>query len=130
MARPKTLEFNDYVETLLASVKVPADQKNIRLFFQHPLTEVGFDDRSRDRSEKVVLNLLSNALKFTPETAGSPCTRSARKPFSSRWRTPAPVFRVKARRSKLTGTVSGGRSPGRRASARLGQGVSSPSTAD
>ena len=64
--RPKTLEFNDYVETLLASVKVLADQKNIRLFFQHPLTEVELTI-DPDQFEKVVLNLLSNALKFTPE---------------------------------------------------------------
>jgi response regulator RpfG family c-di-GMP phosphodiesterase/signal transduction histidine kinase len=64
--RPKTLDFDDYIESILASVKVLADQKNISLFFQHPLTKVELTI-DPDQFEKVVLNLLSNALKFTPE---------------------------------------------------------------
>jgi len=64
--RPKTLDFDDYIESILSSVKVMADQKNISLFFQHPLTKVELTI-DPDQFEKVVLNLLSNALKFTPE---------------------------------------------------------------
>ena len=64
--RPKTLEFNEYIENLLSSVKVLADHKSIHLFFQHPLTKVELTI-DPDQFEKVVLNLLSNALKFTPE---------------------------------------------------------------
>ncbi|MCX6566047.1 MAG: response regulator [Candidatus Aminicenantes bacterium] len=64
--RPKTLELDDYIENILASVKVLADQKNIGLFFQHPMTKVELTI-DPDQFEKVVLNLLSNALKFTPE---------------------------------------------------------------
>ncbi|MHB8054231.1 MAG: HD domain-containing phosphohydrolase [Candidatus Aminicenantales bacterium] len=64
--RPKTLDFDEYIESILSSVKVLADQKNISLFFQHPLTNVELTI-DPDHFEKVVLNLLSNALKFTPE---------------------------------------------------------------
>ncbi len=64
--RPKTLDFDEYVEGLLGSVKVLADQKNISLFFQHPLAAVELTI-DPDQFEKVILNLLSNALKFTPE---------------------------------------------------------------
>jgi len=64
--RPKTLNFDDYIENILASVKVLADHKSINLFFQHPLTKVELTI-DPDQFEKVVLNLLSNALKFTPE---------------------------------------------------------------
>ena len=64
--RPKTLNFDEYIENILGSVKVLADQKGISLFFQHPLTAVELTI-DPDQFEKVVLNLLSNALKFTPE---------------------------------------------------------------
>jgi len=63
--RPKTLDFDEYVESILGSVKVLADQRGISLFFQHPLTSVELTI-DPDQFEKVVLNLLSNALKFTP----------------------------------------------------------------
>ena len=64
--RPKTLEFNEFVENILSTVKALADRKKISLFFQHPpiKMEMTIDP---DQFEKVILNLLSNALKFTPE---------------------------------------------------------------
>jgi putative nucleotidyltransferase with HDIG domain len=61
----KTVNLTDYVSSLLASVKPMADQKKIKLYFQHPphAVDIVIDP---DQFEKVVLNLLSNALKFTP----------------------------------------------------------------
>jgi putative nucleotidyltransferase with HDIG domain len=62
----QTIDFIDYINSLLASVKPLADQKEIQLYFQHPphTMDVAIDP---DQFEKVVLNLLSNAIKFTPE---------------------------------------------------------------
>ena len=62
----RTQDFAEYLSTLLTSVRPLADRKDIKLFFQHPPHDVPitFDP---DNFEKVVLNLLSNALKFTPE---------------------------------------------------------------
>ncbi len=63
--KPKAVNFVDFVNPLLASVKPLADQKKIRLYFQHPPHPIDlFIDP--DQFEKVVFNLLSNALKFTP----------------------------------------------------------------
>lgn len=58
--------MSDFIDDLLKSVKAVADQKNIRMYYQHPPhnVELMVDP---DQFEKVVLNLLSNALKFTPE---------------------------------------------------------------
>ena len=63
--RPQMVNFVDFVTPLLASVKPLADQKKIRLFFQHPPHPIDLSIDS-DQFEKVVFNLLSNALKFTP----------------------------------------------------------------
>ena len=63
--KPRMLNFVEFVTPLLASVKPLADHKKIRLYFQHPPhpVELSIDP---DQFEKVVFNLLSNALKFTP----------------------------------------------------------------
>jgi putative nucleotidyltransferase with HDIG domain len=62
----KTIDFVEYINSLLSSVKPLADQKKITLYFQHPThkMEVTVDP---DHFEKVILNLLSNAVKFTNE---------------------------------------------------------------
>jgi response regulator RpfG family c-di-GMP phosphodiesterase/signal transduction histidine kinase len=60
----KTVNLVEFIPPLLASVKPLADQKQIRLYYQHPphAVELTIDP---DQFEKVVFNLLSNALKFT-----------------------------------------------------------------
>lgn len=60
----KSVNLVDFISPLLASVKPLADQKQIRLYYQHPPhpVELTIDP---DQFEKVVFNLLSNALKFT-----------------------------------------------------------------
>jgi response regulator RpfG family c-di-GMP phosphodiesterase/signal transduction histidine kinase len=61
----KTLDVIEFTTSILASVTPLAQQKRIKLYFQHPPRglDLTFDP---DQFEKVVLNLLSNALKFTP----------------------------------------------------------------
>ena len=61
----KTVNFVEFTSALLTAVKPLADQKQIRLYFQHPPHDVELVI-DPDQFEKVVLNLLSNALKFTP----------------------------------------------------------------
>ena len=60
----KPVNLVEFIPPLLASAKPMADQKQIRLYFQHPPhpVELTLDP---DQFEKVVFNLLSNALKFT-----------------------------------------------------------------
>jgi response regulator RpfG family c-di-GMP phosphodiesterase/signal transduction histidine kinase len=62
----KTVNLVEFTSSLLATVKPLADQKQIKLYFQHPPhdIEIVVDP---DQFEKVVLNLLSNGLKFTPK---------------------------------------------------------------
>jgi len=62
----RTVNFIDFTSSLLASVKPLADQKEIKLFFQHPPQPLDLTIDT-DQFEKVTLNLLSNALKFTPK---------------------------------------------------------------
>jgi putative two-component system response regulator len=60
------VNFTEFAGDLLQSVKPMADQKDIKLFYQHPTHDVNLSI-DPDQFEKVLLNLLSNALKFTPE---------------------------------------------------------------
>jgi putative nucleotidyltransferase with HDIG domain len=60
----KSLNLVEFITPLLASVKPLADQKQLRLYFQHPPHPVDLT-LDPDQFEKVVFNLLSNALKFT-----------------------------------------------------------------
>jgi putative nucleotidyltransferase with HDIG domain len=62
----KPVNMSDFINDLLQSVRAMADQKKIRLYYQHPPHDVELTV-DPDQFEKVVLNLLSNALKFTPE---------------------------------------------------------------
>jgi response regulator RpfG family c-di-GMP phosphodiesterase/signal transduction histidine kinase len=60
----KPVNLVDFIPPLLSSAKPMADQKQLRLYYQHPPhpVEVSIDP---DQFEKVIFNLLSNALKFT-----------------------------------------------------------------
>ena len=60
----KVVNLVEFIPPLLASVKPLADQRQIRLYYQHPPhpVELILDP---DQFEKVLFNLLSNALKFT-----------------------------------------------------------------
>jgi len=62
----KRVNFIEFTSALLSSVKPLADQKQIKLFFQHPPQAIDLTI-DPDQFEKVTLNLLSNALKFTPK---------------------------------------------------------------
>lgn len=62
----ENVNFTEFVGNMLQSVKSMADQKKIRLYYQHPPHNVDLTI-DPDQFEKVILNLLSNALKFTPE---------------------------------------------------------------
>ena len=61
----KALNFIEFTASLLTSVKPLADQKQIKLYFQHPPHDIELTI-DPDQFEKVLLNLLSNAIKFTP----------------------------------------------------------------
>ena len=60
----KNVNLVEFIPPLLASVKPLADQRQIRLYYQHPPhpVELTLDP---DQFEKLLFNLLSNALKFT-----------------------------------------------------------------
>ena len=60
----RVINLVEFIPPLLSSVKPLADQKQIRLYYQHPPhpVELTLDP---DQFEKVIFNLLSNALKFT-----------------------------------------------------------------
>ena len=60
----KPVNLVEFIPPLLASVKPLADQKQLRLYYQHPPHPVDLI-LDADQFEKVVFNLLSNALKFT-----------------------------------------------------------------
>jgi response regulator RpfG family c-di-GMP phosphodiesterase/signal transduction histidine kinase len=60
----RAVNLAELIPPLLSSAKPMADQRQIRLYFQHPPhpVELTLDP---DQFERVVFNLLSNALKFT-----------------------------------------------------------------
>ncbi len=60
----KNVNLVEFIPPLLASAKALADQKQIRLYCQNPPHPVDLTI-DPDQFEKVVFNLLSNALKFT-----------------------------------------------------------------
>jgi putative nucleotidyltransferase with HDIG domain len=62
----RVINLVEFIPPLLASVKPLSDQKQIRLYYQHPPhpVELTLDP---EQFEKIIFNLLSNALKFTPK---------------------------------------------------------------
>ncbi len=62
----KPVNLVEFTNSLLSTVKPLADQNQIKLYFQHPPHDVELVV-DPDQFEKVILNLLSNALKFTPK---------------------------------------------------------------
>lgn len=59
-------DLNEFVKAIVENFQNAADQKHIRLnlISQLPVSDYLFD---RDKLDKVIYNLLSNALKFTPQ---------------------------------------------------------------
>jgi response regulator RpfG family c-di-GMP phosphodiesterase/signal transduction histidine kinase len=60
----KPVNLVEFIPPLLQAFKPMADQKQIRLYYQHPPHPVTLI-LDPDQFEKVIFNLLSNALKFT-----------------------------------------------------------------
>ncbi len=60
----KAVDLAEFIPPLLAAAKPMADQRQIRLYYQHPPQPLALT-LDPDQFEKVVFNLLSNALKFT-----------------------------------------------------------------
>jgi response regulator RpfG family c-di-GMP phosphodiesterase len=61
----KPIKLVEFTSALMATVKPLADQKQLKLYFQHPPHDIDLVV-DPDQFEKVILNLLSNAVKFTP----------------------------------------------------------------
>lgn len=63
--KPEPINVNDFVNGLASAVRQVAEDKRVRLdvFVSAPVRPILLD---RDKLEKVLLNLLFNALKFTP----------------------------------------------------------------
>ncbi|MBN1599343.1 MAG: response regulator [Bacteroidales bacterium] len=55
-----------FIERTISSFTELAESKNVSLYQQHEISEV-FMQFDRDKLEKIIFNLLSNAFKFTPE---------------------------------------------------------------
>ena len=66
----------DHLNSILVSFGDYAEERGIRLSFEHDVDSFVMD-YDREKMNKVIYNLFSNALKFTPRAAASPC-RSVR----------------------------------------------------
>ncbi|MBD2465502.1 response regulator [Oscillatoria sp. FACHB-1407] len=67
---PQPIELKPVIETAIATVAQPAADKGINLIWQDAVTEPIVVKGDSDRLQQVICNLLTNAIKFTPE-AGS-----------------------------------------------------------
>jgi len=61
----KNIDIIFLTKSIIESVKLYADQKNIKLYFNSDLKSktISLDD---EKFERIILNLLSNAIKYTP----------------------------------------------------------------
>lgn len=64
--QPKAGKFNSFIKNILYSFELLANQKNITLKLKLHQEDI-MHEFDHDKLEKVFFNLLSNALKFTPE---------------------------------------------------------------
>ena len=65
---PKPLALDEIVTSSMADMKVMAERKNINMMTDVPAGLIVMGDR--DRLTEVFLNLLDNAIKFTPTGGG------------------------------------------------------------
>jgi signal transduction histidine kinase len=91
----EAIDVSAFVRGLVQSVKKVADDKHIALTASVP-DEVGWVQGDRDKWEKILLNLVFNAVKFTPG-GGKVDVRAPKSTSSckSRWSTPVWAFRRK-----------------------------------
>jgi two-component system sensor histidine kinase BaeS len=62
----KLTEINEFIESILSQFQWFAEEKEIRLHFSKSSTEL-FLEIDRDRMTQVVVNLLGNAIRYTPD---------------------------------------------------------------
>jgi signal transduction histidine kinase len=66
--RPERVELEPFIEGICRSVSAMAREKDIALSWEIRCDREGFVALDRDKVEKILLNLLFNAFKFTPES--------------------------------------------------------------
>lgn len=62
----KRTEINGFMESILSQFQWLADEKDIKLHFNKSSTDI-FIEIDRDRMTQVIVNLLGNALRYTPQ---------------------------------------------------------------
>ncbi len=64
--RPERADVKALIEMCITKVKMTADQKRIEIV-KHYYDDIAFADLDSDKIEQLVLNILSNAIKYTDE---------------------------------------------------------------